>query len=65
MLFIPTNTIGYLLGSLGTNLVKRIYTSEHLKQLHHDAISNLNFLSNSSSAINRQKFSMLRIKRFL
>jgi len=40
--FIPTNSTGFLLGSLGSNFVKWIYTGEHLEQLHQDAISNLN-----------------------
>ncbi len=44
--FIPTNTTSYLLGSLGCNLVKWIYTGEHLKQLQQDAIANFNHPAN-------------------
>jgi len=44
--FIPINTTSYLLGSLGSNLVKWIYTGEHLKQLQQDTIANFNHPAN-------------------
>lgn len=45
--FIPTDSTGYLLGSLGSNFVKWIYTGNHLTQLHQDAIANLHHPANA------------------